>query len=321
MEIFLYILANNIAPMFLLIIVGFIIGKLRHMDVKTLSAVLIDVLIPGNVIVRLYKADFDLSLLKTLLFSVAFVLICGAVGLLISKLRSFPRERTAAFVETQMFFNSGNFGLPLIILVFSKPPFLVDGEAIYLTFAVAVQTIVLSMQSLITTPSCYALNASGEGSVKDIIKRLLKLPIIYVIPLVFIMKAVPYDFTTFFLWPSAEFACDAMVAISLVALGIQFSGSKLKSFSFDSLLSNLSRLIVCPIIAFFLIKLFGIDGLLGQVLLISSSVPSALMVALVAAECDNEANYTAQTILSCMLICPFTLSVVVYLARILFPIV
>ncbi len=321
MDIFLYILANNIAPMFLLIIIGFIIGRLRHMDVKTLSAVLIDVFIPGNVIVRLYKADFDMSLLKTLIFSVVFVLLCGVLGFVVSKLRRFPREKTAFFVESQMFFNSGNFGLPLIILVFSKPPFLVNGEAVYLTFAVAVQTVVLSMQSLITTPGCYAMNGSGKGSIKDVLKRVLRLPIIYVIPLVFIMKAIPYDFTSFFLWPSAEFACDAMVAVSLVSLGIQFSGSKLKNFSIDSLLSNLSRLIVCPVLAFFLIKLFGIDGLLGQVLLISSSVPTALMVALIAAESDNEADYAAQTILSCMLICPFTLSVAVYLARILFPIV
>ncbi|NLC79206.1 MAG: AEC family transporter [Ruminococcaceae bacterium] len=321
MDIFLYILSNNIAPMFLLIIVGFLLGRFRKMDVKTLSATIINVLIPGNIIVRLYKADFDISLLKTLIYSLVFIALCAGLGFVISKLRRFSPKKTAVFIESQMFYNSGNFGLPLIILVFSNAPFIVNGEAIYLDYAVAAQTIVMSVQSLLTASGCYAMNGSGNGSFKDAVKRGLKLPIIYVIPLVFLMKAIPYDFTGFFLWPSAEFACDALVAVSLVTVGIQFSNSKLKNFGVDSLLSNLARLVVCPVIAFFLIKLFGISGLLAQVLLISSSVPTALMVALISVECDCESDYVAQTVLSCMLICPITLSVVVYLARILFPIV
>lgn len=319
MDIFIYIVAHNIAPMFVLIIGGYILGKLKNMDAKTLSSVMINVLIPGNIIVRLYKADFNMSLLKTFFFALVFIIVCGLIGLIISKLRRFSKSMTTVFVESQMFYNSGNFGLPLIILVFSCAPFLVNGEAVYLDYAVAAQTVVMSLQSLFTATGCYSFNGKEGETFKTTLKRVMSLPIIYSIPLVFIMKAIPYDFTTFFLWPSAEFACDALVAVSLVAVGVQFSHSKLKNFKPDSILSNLTRLVICPIIAFFLLKLFGISGLLAQVLLISSAVPTALMVTLVAEECGCETEYISQTVLSCMLLCPVTLSVVVYLARVLFP--
>ena len=59
--------------------------------------------------------------------------------------------------------------------------------------------------------------------------------------------------------------------------------SRFKIFSFKtSLISSIGRVIVGPIIGFILIKIFNLSGYAAGVLLIQSSMPSAILTYLIA---------------------------------------
>ena len=73
----------------------------------------------------------------------------------------------------------------------------------------------------------------------------------------------------------------AMIVMILMSLGVSLT--QLKVFSFkSSLISSIGRVIIGPIIGFLIIKIFNLTGFAAGVLLIQSSMPSAILTYLIA---------------------------------------
>ena len=73
----------------------------------------------------------------------------------------------------------------------------------------------------------------------------------------------------------------AMIVLILMSLGVSLT--QLKVFSLkDSIISSIGRVIIGPIIGFLIIKIFNLSGFPAGVLLIQSSMPSAILTYLVA---------------------------------------
>ena len=73
----------------------------------------------------------------------------------------------------------------------------------------------------------------------------------------------------------------AMIVMILMSLGVALT--QLKVFSFkNALISSVGRVIIGPIIGFALIKVFNLSGFAAGVLLIQSSMPSAILTYLIA---------------------------------------
>ena len=73
----------------------------------------------------------------------------------------------------------------------------------------------------------------------------------------------------------------AMIVMILMSLGVSLT--QLKVFSLkSSLISSVGRVIIGPIIGFLIIKIFNLSGFAAGVLLIQSSMPSAILTYLIA---------------------------------------
>ena len=73
----------------------------------------------------------------------------------------------------------------------------------------------------------------------------------------------------------------AMIVMILMSLGVSLT--QLKVFSLkSSLISSIGRVIIGPIIGFLIIKIFNLSGFAAGVLLIQSSMPSAILTYLIA---------------------------------------
>ena len=67
-----------------------------------------------------------------------------------------------------------------------------------------------------------------------------------------------------------------MIVMILMSLGVALT--QLKVFSFkNALISSIGRVIIGPIIGLALIKIFNLSGFAAGVLLIQSSMPSAIL--------------------------------------------
>lgn len=320
MEAILNILGYNIVPIFIIVGVGYIIGKKFKMDLNTLSKLNFYVFVPTFIFTNLYTTDIPFKMVKVIIAALVLVILYYILGLIIAKIRGYDESMRRTLQNCLMFYNSGNIGLPLITLVFSSVPYIINGETIYLDLAVTTQIMVLLIQN-ITTNSLGFYNAGTASSTsKESIKKILSMPTIYAIPLALLLKLLPVNLTTYPGWPALNYIRQGLVPIALISLGIQLSQTKLNLKNKEVYLTVALRTMVGPIIGLLVAFLFGFNGIMGQAFFISSSVPTAVNVALIAIEYKNNEEFAAQVVMFSTLFSAVTLSVVIFISRIIFKI-
>lgn len=312
MDIFLSILSNNIVPIFIIICLGYGLNKSFDLDIDTLSKLNFYLYVPSFTFYNLYRTQISMELINVLLFGIAMFVINFIIGFIVTKIARLDKGMTAAMQNSLMFYNSGNIGIPLITLVFSDTP--------YLELALACQVMILVVQNLTTNTVGFINAGRATVSIREAVVRVLKMPTIYVIPLVFLLKALPLDLTNTFLWPTLTYIQNGLISIALFSLGVQLSKSKLSVKSPMVYVSVIFRLLGGPAIAALLIYIFKFEGVIAQAVFISSSVPTALNTALIAVECKNKEDFAAQVVMLSTILSAITMTGVIYMSRILFPI-
>ena len=322
MDVFLYILTHNILPIICIVCLGFLMGKKFPMDVKTLSKLNFYVFVPTFTFYQIYTTTLPDSMLWVLIFALSLLLLNHLLARGIGRVRKYDTGMRNAFMNALMFYNSGNIGVPLITLVFSGVPFIIDGETPYLAPALALQIVVLIVQNLsVNTLGFYNASMGKKMGWKDALISVFTMPTVYAIPLAFLLKyCLPYDLTQFPLWAAVVYLKNGLVPIALFTLGVQLSRTKVAKPSLDVGMAVFLRLIGGPLLAMLLILVFRFDNFTAQVLMMSSAVPTALNTALIAMERDNYPDFAAQTVLYATLLSPLSLTCVVFLSRTMFPI-
>jgi len=318
MNIFSSIILNSIIPIFILIFLGYIVDKKFKLDMNTLTKINFYLFVPAFSFVNIYTTDISIDLVRVIALAVTFLGINFVFGAGLAKLLKMPRKTGKAFENALMFYNSGNIGVSLMTLVFSNPPFIVDGEAPFLEIALAVQIMTLLVQNL-TTNTIGFINSGGEGmTLKKGIVQVVKMPTLYTITCAILFKFLPFDFTVTPVWPVLEFLRNGMVSIALATLGVQLAKTRINLKMKLPYIAAFCRLIGGPAAAFVLIKLFGFEGILAQAIFISSSAPTAVNTALLSAECKGDVDFAVQTVTVSTLLSAATMTTAVYLAYVLF---
>lgn len=320
MDIFLYILLHNILPIMFILLLGFVLGKKFNLETNSLAKLNLYIYVPFFIFMQIYTTDMPGDILKILLFAVLLAAVNLVVSQLIARFRHFGGPVKNAFVNSIMFYNSGNIGIPLITLVFSSGPFLVNGKTPYLAAALTTQVVILVVQNISTNTVGFYNAGKGSMSWKQSLKSILKLPTIYAVPLAFLLKLVPYHLENFPLWPAFEYLKEGLVGIALLTLGVQLAKTKFSFKNKEVYISNFVRLIGGAVFAFFIIHLLHITGIPAQALMISSALPTAVNTALIAVERNNEPDFACQAVMTATIFSGVTLVFVVFAARLLFPI-
>ncbi len=320
MNVVLQIFLQNILPIFILVTLGYFVSRKFNLDIGTLNKIVFWLLVPAFTFANLYVTDIGVDALKALSIAVLILLSNMVIGVVISKVRKYDNGMENAFQNAVMFYNSGNIGIPLITLVFSTGAFLVDGQTPYLGIALTTQIMVLVVQNVSVNTLGYFNAGRANLHWKDALMNVLKMPAIYTVTLAFLLKLVPFDFTTLPVWPAILYLKSALVPMALTILGAQLAKSKFQFNNKTAWLAVFIRLIVGPVLALLFVTLFGLRGILAQTLLISSAVPTAVNSALVAVECDNHPDFATQVVILSTLFGGVTLIGVIYGASILFPV-
>ncbi len=322
MDVYLYKQTHNILPIICIVCLGFLMGKKFPMDVKTLSKLNFYVFVPTFTFYQIYTTVLPDSMLWVLIFALSLLLLNHLLARGIGRVRKYDTGMRNAFMNALMFYNSGNIGVPLITLVFSGVPFIIDEETPYLAPALALQIVVLIVQNLsVNTLGFYNASMGKKMGWKEALISIFTMPTVYAIPVAFLLKyCLPYDLTQFPLWAAVVYLKNGLVPIALFTLGVQLSRTKVAKPSLDVGMAVFLRLIGGPLLAMLLILVFRFDNFTAQVLMMSSSVPTALNTALIAMERDNYPDFAAQTVLYATLLSPLSLTCVVFLSRTMFPI-
>ena len=307
MELLLYILTENIAPIFLIIAFGYILNNFFDIDINSLNKLNFYIFVPALVLIQIYNTEIKLEMLNLVYFSFLFLIILSLISTIISRLRDHGPSLTNAFQNSIIFFNAGNYSLPLIALIFSDS-----------TYAFSIQVMVLILQTLLIYSVGFFNAGKGQVGIKASLKKIFIYPPIYMIILAFILKTFSYDFSTFFLWPALEYLEQGFISIALLTLGIQLSRININLEDPSIYIASFFRLVAAPLLSYFLIIILGIEGIMAKVLFITSAAPTAVTTALIAVEYDNQASFASQVVMMTTLLSVFSVTFVVYLSEIIF---
>ena len=304
----LYILSEISLPIILLIVTGFAFQKIFKTDVRSFTKLLIYVLVPVVIFVKIINTDFTWDLF---LIVVAFVMLLQAAMYVISRvvgrLFKYPKSMRNATTNALTLFNTGNYGIPLIDLVFAGNP-----------LAMASQIFVVVVQNITTNTFGVYQVSTGNGSGKKALKNIAKLPSNYIIVLAAIVKLTEFKIPDTLMVP-LDYMADAFVAMALIALGIQLADVRFGQGAVKRALGiGILKVVAAPVLGFLFVLLLGVKGVLAQALVIGISTPTAVNSAVLAREFNNEPAFAAQVVVVTTAICTLTLPIVIGLARLLF---
>jgi len=146
------------------------------------------------------------------------------------------------------------------------------------------------------------------------LKNILKMPSIYVISAIILIKSLGITLPGQVLIP-LEYFSRGYISLALVTLGAQLAEIKIEIKARDIMASAVTRLIISPLLGFFLLQAMGIKSILAQALVIGVSTPSAVNSALIAKEFDNEPEYASQVVFVSTILSALTITIVIYLVR------
>ncbi|GIP15819.1 transporter [Paenibacillus montaniterrae] len=308
MSIFLHILLTNVMPMSIMIAIGIILEKVFHLDIKTLSKLNFYLLSPAVIFALLYETAIAPEMIgKVLLFFVLFMVLQYIVVEIVVRLRGYSPTMKSAMRNSVLFYNSANYGIPLNQLAFAG-----NKETL------GIQILIMMMQSLVpNTYGIYSVN-SHKANMKQVWKTIIGMPVIYVIPLAFLLRGfevpIPGPIQT-----PLDYVSDAFIGMALLTLGVQLGQMEWKvsrSLAIDVSISGLLRLVAGPLLAWVIVKLMGIEGLTAAALIVSSAVPTSLSSVLLAVEFDNEKEFASQSVFVSTLISIITVTAVIFMLNI-----
>lgn len=307
MDVLFLIVVNVIVPVFFLIAIGALLHRIFHFDMNTLSKINTYFLMPAVSFVNIYESKIGGQLLLTIigfLLLQNLSLIALATG--VAKGAKWDKSLAATFKNSVVLNNSGNFGLPVSQLVFHDNP-----------VGSSIQVVVTIFQNLLTYTYGLANSVSAHAKGAQMVTEFLKLPTLYALLLGLLFNALSIHIPAF-IWNPIENISNAFLALALLTLGAQSAYLHLKRISLPLFFSLAGRLAISPALASGIIAILGLEGIVAQALFIASSFPTSRNSAIFALEYNNHPEYAAQAVLVSTLLSSLTVTIVVYLARMLY---
>jgi predicted permease len=313
-----------VLPVLLLAAIGYGIQRALGLDMPTLKRLNFYFVIPGVIYCSLVESRLTGGDVATVVgFALAMQAGVGGLTYLAAVLRRVPRDRRNALVMTTIYYNSGNFGLPLQELAFR-------GVGLG-AWARSLQVFVMVTQNFTSFTIGVALAAGGRKrqSLRQVLLHVAKLPPVYaLLAAVVTIQArhllgdhagsVAESVEPF--WKTLTYVKNAFIAVALCTLGAQLGTVQRRGRTGDGpkypvTLSVFLRLLIGPAVGLALVYAFGLRGSLAQMLLISTASPTAVNCMLLCLEFDNHPDFAARAVFYSTLLAPVTVTLVVFLAQ------
>lgn len=303
----IHILKNILLPIFIMMFIGYILQKKFDLNLNTLAKLNIYLLVPGFIFVKLYSTEFSGKLFfYIIIFFITYLLLLFWIAQIIAKIQGVDKAKGTTLTNSVMFFNSGNYGVPVNDLVFKGDP-----------LAMSVQVIVLTLQNVFTfTYGIFSLQTLQVGKLKALL-GYFRMPIIYALLAGILLNYYNVSIPEF-IWIPVNYIADAMIAIALVMLGAQIARIKFNFEWSSSFFYILLRLIIGPIIALIIIKVMNIEGIIGQALFIASAMPASVNSSVIAQEYNNYPELAAQMVFLSTIFSAITVTLVIFVSHLIF---
>ena len=283
---------NIILPTFIVIVVGYVFGKITRMNMSAVVDVVFYLGLPALAFVSMQsKKIVLLDAAKVWTSAVIIVLGCGLVAWIVFKLL---RQRHSGLFLPISLMNSVNIPFPIIFFVYGEQGL----------FAAILFFIPTSL--MVYTLGIYVISAAHW---KESLKEVLKIPAMYAAIGGLLFNLLDVSVPELVLGP-LSFISTMVIPLVLLVLGSNLSRVKLTSLP-TTFLASFLRVGVGLVLGFLVVNLFDLTGVLRSVVILNSAMPAAAMTSMLATKYDNEAELVSSvvlvTTLGSLIVIPFLL--------------
>lgn len=287
--------ANNILPIILLSGAGFTLGKLLHIDPRSLGRVVFYVFSPILIFDLLIQNQLKMGEAAVVIaFAFSFILMMGALALIIGYFLKLERSALISILITTMFANTGNYGLPLVSFAFGEQALSYAG-IYFVTTTCMFYTLGVLFASL------------GHMNFKESALGLFKVPTMYAVLLAVLVNlwgiSIPVPINR-----AIELASGGTIPLMLILLGLQLTHLELSSNLRALQLSVSLRLLIAPLAALLFAALFGLQDFTRQGSVTQASMPSMVSATVLATEYDLDVKLVTAIVFISTLLSPLTLT-------------
>ena len=265
----------TVFPLVAIVSVGYFYGRKYKPDMSIANQVNIDVFVPALIFAVLSAESFDFVKYQDLALA-AFIIVIGS-GLLLLPLCKVLGVQIKTFIPPMMFSNSGNLGIPLMVLAFGEE-------------ALAAAVVLFLVENLLHfTLGIYILDSKTK------LTNLLKMPMIFATILGLIWSgfdlAIPKAVHTFI-----DMLGQIAIPLMLFALGV-----RMISVDFKNWKVGVVGAILCPIsgviLALIVQQFFHLTPTQFGYLIIFGALPPAVLNYMVAERYNQEPHLVASIVL------------------------
>jgi predicted permease len=296
------VLLEVVAPVLLIAAAGYVFGRRRAVDLRSISAIAVYLLSPAITFSSLSSSTLPRQEIgRIALFVVVQMLVLGGLTLMPALVCRWDRSTRNAYLLCTLFTNSGNFGLPLAQFAF--------GSA-----GLDIAVVFFAVQGMLGNTLAVFLASQSQLGVAGAVRSVVRLPITYAVLLgvtVNLLGAHPPAMVQ----KAVQTVAGAAVPIMLLLLGIQLARVQGLTDVRGAAVASALRLGVAPLLAIASAQMLGLRGLVHSVAILQASMPTAVSAALWAIEFDTRPGFVTSTVLLSTLASFGTLTALLVLLR------
>jgi malate permease and related proteins len=298
----LQIFVDNIAPILIIALIGYGVGRRMNVPPKPVGTLIFYVLSPSIVFFSLYASDVGGGeLLQLYAATMIFQIIMLSLAFTITRFQQVDAIQRTNVMLSAFCLNAGNYGLSLVAFAFG--PNVLSRAAV-----VFVANVTLNY-----TLGVYVAS-NGRSSPVQALGNVATTPAVYAVIAAIALRAMEWQLPLVLERPIGRLA-EAAIPMMLLMLGLQLSQ-----------FSNLARprliltgvglkVLLAPFLAILLASVFLLEGDARTAFILQASMPTAVLTLVFAVEFDLDRDLALSLILISTLISPLTLSLLILLLR------
>lgn len=295
------------APLLLLTALGYILKRgsiLNDQTCKSISKLVLDVILPVNIFVAIYDSDFETAFnLKTIGFVVVSNVVVAIIMMIIAHLMSDDKRKLGAMMQAGVRGNYSIFALPLAVSIYG------DKIAGPMAIAIAFLTPIYNVYAVAVFE--HYQNSDG-GALKQFIK-IMKSPIMVatILGIVFNLCKVHIPGV---IYQTLSYISKSITAVSLINLGSSFNFKIPKSLIKYIVVCLLFKLVFVPLVSLPAAIGLGLTGTELVVILVTATAPVATSAFSTAVCYDTDIGLTSSAVVysyaGCAITIPIFLSII-----------
>ncbi|MCY8621384.1 AEC family transporter [Bacillus spizizenii] len=285
---FLFVLV----PVFGIFAIGYIGQKKLGFDIQTLSKMSLYLMSPFLAFDTFYTNKLTMDYVYLSIFVLGLCLILVLFVYFLSFYHKYPNQDRCAMILSSAFMNNGNYGTPVVLLVFG-------------TAGLDTAVVLMVLQQLImsTIGMYYAAKGGSEvGGFKMVMARVIRMPVAYGALLGAILQlmriSIPKEVMT-----GVELVGNAAIPTIMIILGMQLALISFKHIEYRKIsYSLLLKLMVSPVIALGFTFILPMDDMTKQIMILVAAMPTAANTTLMAVQFNTRPEIVSSaTFISTML--------------------